>query len=103
MATRDYYIMSADIVVAKWENDELTVINNELLPLYLKRVHNANMWLETRAIDTHRANSRLLKKALRLKEKDDVSTVLWGRAKADPGNEHKNLTAVYQHEIAPRY
>ena len=33
----------------------------------------------------------------------DVSTVLWGRAKADPGNEHKNLTAVYQHEIAPRY
>ncbi|MBQ6487254.1 hypothetical protein IJI89_02390 [Candidatus Saccharibacteria bacterium] len=33
----------------------------------------------------------------------DVSTVLWGRAKSDPGNEHKNLTAVYQHEIAPRY
>ena len=33
----------------------------------------------------------------------DVSTVLWGRAKADPGNEHKNLTAVYTHEIAPRY
>ena len=33
----------------------------------------------------------------------DVSTVLWGRAKSDPDNEHKNLTAVYQHEIAPRY
>ena len=33
----------------------------------------------------------------------DVSTILWGRAKADPGNEHKNLTAVYTHEIAPRY
>ncbi len=76
MTTRDYYIMSADTVVAKWENDELTVINDQLLPLYLKRVHNANMWLETRAIDTHRANSRLLKKALRLKEKDDVSTVI---------------------------
>lgn len=76
MTTRDYYIMSADTVVAKWENDELTVINENLLPLYLKRLHNSNMWLETRAIDTHRANSRLLKKALRLKEKDDVSTVL---------------------------
>lgn len=76
MVTRDYYIMSADTVVAKWENNELTVINEQLLPLYLRRVHNANMWLETRAIDTHRANSRLLKKALRLKEKDDVSTVL---------------------------
>jgi hypothetical protein len=34
------------------------------------------MWLETRAIDSHRANSRLLKKALRLVEKDDVSTVI---------------------------
>lgn len=77
MTTRSYYIMSADTVVAKWENDELTVINENLLPMYLKRVHNANMWLETRAIDTHRANSRLLKKALRLKEKDDVSTVLY--------------------------
>ena len=76
MTTRNYYIMSSDIVVAKWENDELTVINENLLPMYLKRVHNANMWLETRAIDTHRANSRLLKKALRLKEKDDVSTVV---------------------------
>lgn len=76
MTTRNYYIMSSDIVVAKWENDELTVINENLLPMYLKRVHNANMWLETRAIDTHRANSRLLKKALRLKEKDDISTVV---------------------------
>jgi len=34
------------------------------------------MWLETRAIDSHRANSRLLKKALRLAEKDDISTVI---------------------------
>lgn len=76
MAERDYYIMSDDTTVAKWENNELTVINTSLLPLYLKRVHNADMWLETRAIDSHRANSRLLKKALRLKEKDDISTVL---------------------------
>lgn len=76
MTSRNYYIMSSDTVVAKWENNELTVINEKLLPLYLKRVHNADMWLETRAIDTHRANSRLLKKALRLKEKDDISTVI---------------------------
>ena len=76
MADRNYYIMSGDTIVAKWENNELTVFDNRLLPLYLKRVHNADMWLETRAIDSHRANSRLLKKALRLKEKDDISTVL---------------------------
>ena len=76
MADRNYYIMSGDTTVAKWGNNELTVFDNRLLPLYLKRVHNADMWLETRAIDSHRANSRLLKKALRLKEKDDISTVL---------------------------
>lgn len=76
MKMRDYYIMSGDNIVAKWENDELTVINEQLLPLYLKNIQNANMWLETRAIDSHRTNSRILKKALRLKEKDDLSTVI---------------------------
>lgn len=76
MAMKDYYVMSGDTAVAKWENNELTVLNDTLLPLYLKRVHNVDLWLETRAIDSHRANSRLLKKALRLKEKDDVSTVI---------------------------
>lgn len=72
----DYYIMSCDITVAKWVHNELTVMNDALLPLYLKNFANADAWLETRAIDTHRANSRLLKKALRLTEKDDVSTVM---------------------------
>ena len=80
MANKNYFIMSGNTAVAKWENNELTVLDNSLLPLYLKRVHNADMWLETRAIDSHRANSRLLKKALRLKEKDDISTVLYVNA-----------------------
>ncbi len=69
-------IMSGNIAVARWKNNELTVLNETLLPLFLHRVHNADMWLETRAIDSHRANSRLLKKALRLQEKDDISTVI---------------------------
>lgn len=73
---KDFEILSRDTVVAVWQNAELKVLNNALLPLYLKRVSNVNSWLETRAIDSHRANSRLLKKALRLAEKDDVSTVL---------------------------
>lgn len=80
MSDRNYYVMSGNTAVAKWENNELTVINRSLLPLYLRRIHNADMWLETRAIDSHRANSRLLKKALRLKEKDDISTVLFVNA-----------------------
>lgn len=73
---KDFEILSRDTVVAVWKDNELKVLNNDLLPLYLKRVSDAKSWLETRAIDSHRANSRLLKKALRLAEKDDVSTVL---------------------------
>ena len=72
----DFEILSHDTVVAVWKDNELIVLNNDLLPLYLKRVKDARAWLETRAIDSHRANSRLLKKALRLAQKDDVSTVL---------------------------
>ena len=74
---KDYLIMSGDIKVAEWRDRELKVINDRLLPLYLKRVSDADRWLETRAIDSHRANSRLLKKALRLAERDDVSTVIY--------------------------
>lgn len=73
---RNYWIMSGDTITAKWEDRKLSVINETLLPLYLKRVQDADLWLETRAIDSHRANSRLLKKALRLKEKDDINTVI---------------------------
>ncbi len=76
MTRRNYEILSGDTLVAVWKDDALTVINGALLPLYLWRLQNADMWLETRAIDHHRANSRLLKKALRLAEKDDVSTVI---------------------------
>ena len=76
----DFEILSRDTVVAVWKDNELKVVNNDLLPLYLKRVKDAKSWLEARAIDSHRANSRLLKKALRLTEKDDVSTVLYVNA-----------------------
>ena len=72
----EYEIFSGDELVATWKNNKLTVVNDKLLPLYLKKIQNADMWLETRAIDSHRANSRLLKKALRLADKDDVSTVI---------------------------
>ena len=76
MSNRNYEILSGNMVVAIWQDNKLTVMDETLLPLYLRRFQNADMWLETRAIDSHRANSRLLKKALRLVEKDDISTVI---------------------------
>lgn len=53
----DCLILSKDTVVAKWENDYFTVLNDALLPLYLKNTKNVRKYLETRAIDCHRANS----------------------------------------------
>lgn len=72
----DFLIMNRDDIAARWENKKLTVIDVNKLPLYLICTQNVDQWLETRAIDHHRANSRLLKKALRLTEKDDISTVI---------------------------
>ena len=76
MANRNYEILSGDTLVATWQDNKLNIVDDALLPLYLKKIQNADLWLETRAIDSHRANSRLLKKALRLVEKDDISTVI---------------------------
>lgn len=71
----DFYIMSGDIAAAKWQDNKLKVLNEVLLPIYLLNTGNVEKWLETRAIDCHRANSRLIKKALRLTEKDDIAAV----------------------------
>jgi len=76
MDKKSYEILSRDTVVAVWEDEKLRVTNEALLPIFLKRVPNGDLWLQTRAIDSHRANSRLLKKALRLEERDDISTVV---------------------------
>lgn len=72
----DFYIMSADSVAAVYKNGKLDIEDRSKLPLYLINTENVEIWLEMRAIDTHRANSRLLKKALRLAQRDDISTVL---------------------------
>ena len=72
----NFYIMSGDKIVGKWENEAFALADKALAPMYLVNTGNVNNWLETRAIDYHRTNSRLLKKALRLTEKDDVSTVI---------------------------
>lgn len=70
------YLMSKDILVAKFENNAMQVENEALLPLYFKTHDNLDEWLGKRAIDVRRTNSRLLKKALRLTKRDDVSTAL---------------------------
>lgn len=69
-------IMSADIPVATIKNGVVVDKNEKLAPLFFNRCEDVSAWLKGRAIDSHRANSRLLKKALRLQNKDEISTVL---------------------------
>lgn len=69
-------LMSRDTEVARIADGGLKALNERFLPLYLKRLSDIERWLEGRAIDGHRTNSRLLKKALRLNNYDDVSVVL---------------------------
>ena len=73
---QDLIILSKDTVVAKYIENKFEIVCSNLIPLYLKRTENLEKWLEERAIDSHRTNSRLLKRMLRLQEKDDVNTVL---------------------------
>ena len=68
--------MSEDKVIATVKNGVITDCDNTFLPLYLKRTKNLEGWLASRAIDTHRTNSRLLKKALRLHTADDAQIAL---------------------------
>ena len=75
--TKDAYeILSGDTLVATWNDNNLTVHNESLLPLYFKTFDDSDLWLKSRAIDNKRTNARLLKKALRLENKDDISTVI---------------------------
>ena len=69
-------LMSADIAVAKIENGIVIPIHKKLMPLYLQRANDFEGWLAGRAVDKHRTNSRLLKKALRLTTAEDVEVVL---------------------------
>ncbi len=73
---KNFEILSGDTLTAIWSNGILSIRNHELLPLFLKREPNVHAWLASRAADKRRPNIRLLKKALRLAEKDDISTVI---------------------------
>ena len=69
-------LMSEDRPIATVKNSIITESDEALLPLYLKRTKDVEGWLASRAIDSHRTNSRLLKKALRLRTTDDAQTAL---------------------------
>ena len=69
-------IRSRDNTVGVVCDGLLVEYDEEKLPLYLQRTKDVETWLSDRAIDAHRTNSRLLKKALRIGSSDDLDAVL---------------------------
>ena len=55
MCMQDYEILSGNKLVAIWKDRRLTVVDQTLLPQYLKKAAEADLWLSTRAIDSRRA------------------------------------------------
>ena len=69
-------LLSGDRVIGVVENGLLVSYDEQRLPLYLLRTKDLEGWLTSRAIDAHRTNSRLLKRALRIGSTDDMTAVL---------------------------
>ncbi|MCQ2771664.1 MAG: hypothetical protein MJ238_00085 [Bacilli bacterium] len=69
-------LMLFDKVIASFDEGVATYIDEHLVPLYIKRTRDLASWLESRSIDSHRTHSRLLRKALRLKDNNEIRSVI---------------------------
>lgn len=73
----DKLLYNKNILVARIDElNHFSWVCKERAPLYLQITENLLGWLQNRCVDSHRRNSRLLKRALRLSEKDDEEIVL---------------------------
>ena len=70
-------LYNKNVLVARIDGlNHFSWVCKERAPLYLQITENLLGWLQNRCVDSHRRNSRLLKRALRLSEKDDEEIVL---------------------------
>ena len=69
-------LMSGNSPVAEIRHGSVTPLDKARMPLYLRDNDDILGWLEARAIDRHRPNSRILKKVLRLSDNSDLAVVL---------------------------
>lgn len=69
------YIMSKDNIVGVVSADEIKSLDPKA-PVLLRGNNDFKEWLKIRSVDTHRTNSRLLRKALRLNTSDEAEIVL---------------------------
>lgn len=71
------YLMMANEKIAEFKDGVMISSNEELLPYVIKRTHSIETFLNSRAIDTGRTNSRLLKKVLGINENEKSKIALY--------------------------
>ena len=74
------FVMSRDCETVRVENGLAVEIKSPLAPFYFRFRKDLEGWFHDRQIDGHRTNSRLLKKALRLRQNDSAEAVLYCHA-----------------------
>ena len=77
------YLMYKDDVVAEIKNTELIkVLRKDLLPVIMlnESLGSFEVWLQTRVIDTHRTNSRQVRRRLSVKTEVPKEIVIKARA-----------------------
>ncbi len=77
-------LLSGDCPVAEIRQGHVMPLDMARMPLYLRDNDDILGWLEARAIDRHRPNSRILKKVLRLSDSSDLAAVLHSHGAAIP-------------------
>lgn len=71
------YIMNKDLKVARVDNNSVTeIIDNKMCPIFVLRTKDFESWVMSRTIDSHRTNSRVLRKMLRLKDPDSLDIAM---------------------------
>ena len=74
------FLMSGELAVAEINRGRISVLDQARIPLSLATHDDLDGWIEGRAIDRHRTNSRILKKVLRLTDSSDAAAVLRAHA-----------------------
>lgn len=73
---KDGHIMLEDKEVVSYINGEVNILEKDLAPFYVLRTNDIEGWVCSRSIDTHRTNSRLLRKAIRLSSSDEFDIAM---------------------------
>ena len=71
------FVMSGETPVARFEGRYVLPLENSLVPLCFRNGGDLGDWLKHRAIDSSRANSRVLKRILNITDVSDEGTALY--------------------------